>query len=89
MALVESEATKLSFTWADLPLDDPRIVLKQNECDQFQSLPGDSCMQDLVARIEIIKSSGQLHYKMVKGSEGVIVREGNLSLTTSSLEVTA
>jgi len=69
MALVESEATKLSFTWADLPLHDPRIVLKQNECDQFQSLPG------------------QLHYKMVKGSEGVIVREGNLSLTTSSLEV--
>jgi len=69
MAVVESESTKLSFTWADLPLDDPRILLKQNECEQFESLPG------------------QLHYKIVEGSEGVIVREGNLSLTSTSLEV--
>jgi len=69
MAVVEKESTKLSFTWADLPLDDPRILLKQNECEQFESLPG------------------QLHYKIVEGSEGVIVREGNLSLTSTSLEV--
>ena len=41
MAVVESESTKLSFTWAGLPLDDPRIVLKQNECERFESLPGD------------------------------------------------
>ena len=32
-------------------------------------------------------SSGQLHYKVVEQSEGVVVREGNLSLATSSLEV--
>jgi len=69
LVVLETEATKLSFSWANLPRDDPRILLKQNECERFESRPG------------------QLHYKVVEQSEGVVVREGNLSLATSSLEV--
>jgi len=69
LTVVEKEATKLSFTWADLPLDDPRVVLNQNECERFESRPG------------------QLHYKMVGVSDGVVVREGNLSLRETNLEV--
>merc|ERR1712037_347986 len=69
LVVLETEATKLSFSWANLPRNDPRILLKQNECERFESRPG------------------QLHYKVVEQSEGVVVREGNLSLATSSLEV--
>ena len=42
LAVVENEATKLSFTWAQLPRDDPRVVLKQAECERFESRLGNS-----------------------------------------------
>ena len=55
LAVVEKEATKLSFTWAHLPLDDPRILLKQNECKLFESSPGDSTkMLDQGSRIQSV-----------------------------------
>merc|ERR1711963_1178028 len=63
------EATMLAFSWTPIPLEDPRVLLDQARCEQFQS------------------RLGQLHYKMTDVSEGVIVREGKLSLTTTSLEV--
>jgi len=77
MKVVEAQATKLGFTWARLNLHHPRVVLKQSDCEQFES------------------RLGQLHYKLVETSEGVLdpllegvlVRDGNLSLSATSLEV--
>ena len=84
LTVVENEATKLSFTWADLPLDDPRVLLNQNECERFESRPGNSSN---ILLHGFTLSSGQLHYKMVVASDGVVVREGNLSLEASNLPV--
>jgi len=69
LEVVEHEATMLAFSWTPIPLEDPRVLLDQARCEQFQS------------------RLGQLHYKMTDVSEGVIVREGKLSLTATSLEV--
>ena len=40
MKSVKVETTKLGFTWARLRLDDPRVVLKQSDCEQFESRLG-------------------------------------------------
>ena len=40
MKVVEAQATKLGFNWAPLPLDHPRNVLKQSDCEQFESRLG-------------------------------------------------
>ena len=38
--VLKVETTKLGFTWARLRLDDPRVVLKQSDCEQFESRLG-------------------------------------------------
>ena len=38
--MLKVETTKLGFTWARLRLDDPRVVLKQSDCEQFESRLG-------------------------------------------------
>ena len=40
MKVVEAQATKLGFTWARLNLHHPRVVLKQSDCEQFESRLG-------------------------------------------------
>ena len=40
MKVVEATATKLGFTWARLNLHHPRVVLKQSDCEQFESRLG-------------------------------------------------
>ena len=38
--VVEHEATKLAFSWTPIPLEDPRVLLDQARCEQFQSRLG-------------------------------------------------
>ena len=40
LELVEHEATKLVFSWTPIPLEDPRVLLDQARCEQFQSRLG-------------------------------------------------
>jgi len=40
LEVVEHEATKLAFSWTPIPLEDPRVLLDQARCEQFQSRLG-------------------------------------------------
>ena len=40
LEVVEHEATMLAFSWTPIPLEDPRVLLDQARCEQFQSRLG-------------------------------------------------
>ena len=88
MKVVEAQATKLGFTWARLNLHHPRVVLKQSDCEQFESRLGNfSKIMYEADALFVTSASGQLHYKLVETHRPLIVRDGNLSLTANSLLV--
>ena len=86
MKVVEAQATKLGFTWARLNLHHPRVVLKQSDCEQFESRLGNfSKIMYEADALFVTSASGQLHYKL--HGMGTFLWGGNLSLTANSLLV--